>query len=176
MTMFIYAAIAIAFLILVLVLLHKPPALDPDEAFTDKGYTRNIGNGRWLDLSERIFDPSDARWLADELAFPKLAKALTLGRQRLAIFWLEALQSSFDELVRTPEATPNEAPEATSGNNWKILWLTIRFKLLVSYALIVVKVFGPYHRLVPSFSWIPLSPASERSFRRAALADSRGSH
>ncbi len=68
-----------------------------------------MGSGHWLDLSERIFDPSDARWLAEELAFPKLAEALILGRKRLAIRWLEALQASFDELVRTPELSPSEA-------------------------------------------------------------------
>ena len=174
MTMLIYAAVAIVFLILVLGFVHKPPALDPDGPVADKSYRPNIGNRGWLDLSERIFDPSDARWLADELAFPELARALELGRKRLAILWLEALQSSFDELVRTPESTPHGSPEAILGTSWKMLWLTVRFKILVSYALIVVKVFGPYHRLIPSFSWVPLSPASERSFRRAALAD-RGS-
>jgi len=111
----------------------------------------SIGNGRWLNLSERIFDPSDARWLAEELAFPKLAKALMLGRKRLAIRWLEALQSSFDDLVRTPESAPSQTPQHTSAGSWKMLWLTLRFKLLISYALLVVKLFGPYHRLIPSF-------------------------
>ena len=100
-------------------------------------------NGRWLDLSERIFDPSDARWLEEELAFPKLAKALMLERKRLAIRWLKALQASFDELVRTPEIVPGEAAEAASAGSWRMLWLTIRFKLLVSYALIVVKIVWP---------------------------------
>jgi len=165
----IYAAIAIA-------LLQRPQPLDPEEASTEKSYTPSIGNGRWLHLSERIFDPSDARWLAEELAFPKLAKALMLGRKRLAICWLETLQTSFDDLVRTPEITPGEAAGANSVGSWQMLWLTIRFKLLVSYALLVVKLFGPYHRLIPSFSWIPLSQESERSFRRIALAGSRNSH
>src|SRR5579872_6779788 len=160
MTMLIYAVVAIVFLILVLGFVNKTQALDPGGPVADKSYTRSVGNGRWFDLSERIFDPSDARWLADELAFPELAKALVFGRKRLAILWLEGLQSSFDELVRTPELTPNEAPEAITGDHWKMLWLTVRFKILVSYALIVVKVFGPYHRLIPSFSWIPLSSAN----------------
>ena len=110
--MLIYAAIAIAFLILVIGLLQKPQPLDPDETLTERSSAPSIGNGRWLDLSERIFDPSDARWLEEELAFPKLAKALTIGRKRLAIRWLEALQASFDEVVRARELTPSEAPEA----------------------------------------------------------------
>jgi hypothetical protein len=172
----IYAAIAIAFLILVRRFLRKPQPLDPDEVLTEKSYAPRIGNGRWLHLSERIFDPSDARWLAEELAFPKLANALTLGRKRLAIRWLEALQASFHEVVRTPELTPSEAPEARIANSWRMLWLTLRFKFLVSYALLVVKLFGPYHRLIPSFSWVPFSEERERSFRRAALAGSRSSH
>ena len=112
----------------------------------------------------------------EELAFPKLAKALTLGRKRLAIRWLEALQASFDEVVRAPEFAPSEAPEAISPGSWQMLWLTIRFKLLVSYALFVVKMFGPYHRLIPSFSWVPFPQGSERSIRRPALANSRSSH
>jgi len=91
------------------------------------------------------------RWLEEELAFPKLAKSLTLRRKRLAIRWLEALQSSFDEVVRTPELTPSELPEVTSVGSWQMLWLTLRFKFLVSYALLVVKLFGPYHRLIHPF-------------------------
>ena len=175
MIMLIYAAIAIAFLILVIGLLQKPHPLDPDETLTERSSAPGIGNGRWLDLSERIFDPSDARWLQEELAFPKLAKSLTLERKRLAIRWLEALQASFDDFVRTPEFASSEAPEEASIGSWEMLWLTIRFKILVSYALLVVKLFGPYHRLIPSFAWVPFLPGSEHSIRRAALAGSRSS-
>ncbi len=176
MITFIYVAIAIAFLILVLGLFRKTRSLEPDECRPDNPPVPSIGTGRWLQLSERIFDPSDARWLEEELAFPKLASALMLERQRLAIHWLEALQASFDDLVRTPEIATSEAPETNSSGSWQMLWLTIRFKLLVSYALLVVKLFGPYHRLIPSFSWVPFSEKRERSFRRAALAGSRTSH
>ncbi|HXW15793.1 MAG TPA: hypothetical protein VEN79_14905 [Terriglobia bacterium] len=175
MITFIYAAIAIGFLILVFGFLRKPPLDDPDEALTGKSYAPSVGNGRWLDLSERIFDPSDARWLAEELAFPKLAKALILERRRLAIRWLKALQASFDEVVRTPDITSGAAAPAASAGSWRMLWLVIRFKLLVSYALLVVRLFGPYHRLMPSISWIPFSRESEHSFQRAALAHSRSS-
>lgn len=170
-----YAAIVIAFLILVIGFLRKSLLDDPDEALAEKSYAPSFGDGRWLDLSERIFDPSDARWLEEELAFPKLAKALILERRRLAIRWLKALQASFDELVRTPQIVPGEDAEAASAGSWRMLWLTIRFKLLVTYALIVVRLFGPYHRLMPSISWIPFSRESESSFRRAALAHSRSS-
>jgi len=171
----IYAAIAIAFLILVIGFLRKALLDDPDEALTEKSYAASVGNGRWLDLSERIFDPSDVRWLAEELAFPKLAKILITERRRLAIRWLKALQASFDEVVRTPEIIPNDAAMPASTGSWQMLWLTVRFKLLVSYALLVVRLFGPYHRLMPSIAWIPFSRESEYSLRREALAHSRSS-
>jgi len=171
----IYAAIVIAFLVLVIGFLRKPLLDDAEEALTEKSSATCVGNGRWLDLSERIFDPSDVRWLAEELAFPKLAKVLIVERRRLAIRWLKALQASFDEVVRTPEIIPNDTAMSASTGSWRMLWLTIRFKLLVSYALLVVRLFGPYHRLMPSIAWIPFSRESEYSPRRAALAPSRSS-
>lgn len=176
MTMLIYAAIAIAFLIVVLGLFRKSRVQQPDEFLPVNPPAPNTGNVRWLDLSERIFDPSDARWLRDELAFPGLAELLTHERKRLAIEWLEALQASFDALVRTPDILLSEAPEAPSPGSWQMLWLTVRFKFLVSYALLVVRVFGPYHRLIPSFSWVPFSRESGRSFHQADLVDSRSIH
>jgi hypothetical protein len=175
MNMLIYAVVSIIFLALVVYLLIGPRPIDSDESLAKGGCARTIANGSWLSLSERIFDPSDARWLANELAFPKLAKALMLSRKRLAIRWLEALQSSFDELVRTPSVASSESPGAFSARSWKLLWLTVRFKLLISYALLVVKVLGPYHRLIPSFSWVPFPRESKRSFQRAALAGGRNS-
>ena len=173
-----YAALAIAFLILVLGLLRKTHPRGLDEFPPDNHAVPSLENARWLHLSERIFDPSDARWLAEELAFPKLANALILGRKRLAIRWLEALQASFHEVVRTPELTPSEAVEASAVSSWQMLWLTLRFKLLVSYALVVVKLFGPYHRLIPSisYSWFPFARRSGRSYRRPAWANSRITH
>ena len=177
MTTFTYAFLAIAFLILVIRLLRKPQPHDPDDAAEEKRYAPSIGNGRWLDLSERIFDPSDARWLEDELAFPKLARALELDRKRLAIRWLKALQTSFDDLLRTPEITPSSDPEASSASvgGWQMVWMIVRFKFLVSYALLVVKLFGPYHRLIPSFGWVPFSQGSGHAVRQAELAGERGS-
>ena len=97
----------------------------------------SIGNGRWLDLSERIFDPSDARWLEDELAFPKLAHALMLDRKQLAIRWLEALQASFHEFGAHAGKRPQQqVTRPSSADGWRMLWLTVRFKFLVSYAFL----------------------------------------
>jgi hypothetical protein len=177
MSTLIYAAISIGFLILVTSLMRNPPSHAADGDGEEKRFAPAVGNGRWLDLSERIFDPSDARWLEEELAFPKLARALMLDRKRLAIRWLEALQSSFDDLLRTPELAPSSDPEATASaiGGWQMLWMVIRFKCVVSYALLVVKMFGPYHRLIPSFAWVPLSRGRSQSIRQEALAGGRSS-
>ncbi len=172
----VYAAVAIAFLILVLGLFRKARPDEPDEATVGIPDTPSTGSAPWLHFSERIFDPSDTQWLREELAFPKLAEVLIEERKLLAIRWLGALQASFDELVRTPDLTLSGDSADDSAGSWHLLWLTLRFKFLVSYALVVVKLFGPYHRLVPSFSWYRFSRGSERSFRRAALAGSRSSH
>ena len=72
----VYAAVAIAFLILVLGLFQKDQARRTRRGHGWHPYAPSTGNAPWLDLSERIFDPSDARWLREELAFPKLAEAL----------------------------------------------------------------------------------------------------
>jgi len=168
-----YAVTAVAFLILVLGLARRNQSREPDECNSDTRPTPNVENARWLRLSERIFDPSDIRWLEDELAFPKLAACLRLGRKHLAISWLEALQASFDELVRTPAASSSEAAEGRPLDGWRMLWLTLRFKFLVWYALVAVRVFGPYHRLIPSFAWAPGLQGRGQSFRQPALANTR---
>lgn len=175
MSTLIYAVIAVAFLVLVLGLFVKSHSHELDECEPHNRAAADTANGRWLDLSERIFDPTDARWLREELAFPKLAQALTVERKRLAVRWLETLQESFDNLVRTPDVLPSEALAVEPRGNWRMLWLMVRFKFLVHYALVVVKVFGPYHRLIPSFSWVPLASKSEYSLQRASWAENRSS-
>lgn len=176
MTILIYVAVAIAFLVLVAILFAKTRPHETNDDINRPGQpTASTHSGPWLDLSERIFNPSDARWLEEELAFPQLANLLTAERKRLAVHWLESLRHSFDEIVRTPEAVWSEPSAESSVGSWQLLWLTLRFQILVNYALWVVKLLGPYHRLVPSFAWFPFSRTSEGRFRRAALANSRGS-
>jgi hypothetical protein len=163
--------VALAFLILVLGLLTRTQAEHTEEGITDKDCAPQLGNTHWLDLSERIFDPSDARWLREDLAFPKLADSLTDARKQLAIHWLRALQASFNELVRSAAPAPDESSGDCSLTGWQMLWLTVRFQLLMSYALIVVRLFGPYHRLIPSFNWVPFSLARDSHLHSPALAN-----
>lgn len=176
MIILLYAEFAIAFLVLIMRLVRKPQPFDSDDAYSAANDLPRIASGRWLDLSARIFDPSDARWLQEELAFPELAKSLIAGRKQMAIRWLEVLQASYADLVRTPEFAPSDASEVTSARNGQMLWLSLRFKFLVSYALVEVKVFGPYHRLIPSFNWAPSRPIAKEVFGRASSAHSRTSH
>ena len=168
----IYAAIAIAFLILVLGLFAKLDSHEPDECRArQQPCPEHSAMGRWLDLSERIFDPSDARWLAEELAFPKLAKALTLERKRLAIRWLETLQASFDEMVRTPERT---AERGSRGKLCRQLANVVAHRPLQILGFLCLAC-GQGIWPLPSIDSIlfmgSIFTESERSFRRAALAE-----
>ena len=175
MITFIYATLAIAFLSLALGFLRKTKPTHLDEPIDEKGYPSTVNNRKWLVLSERIFDPSDVCWLEDELAFPRLAHALALERKRLAIRWLESLQKSFDELIRVPSLATTDHPDVSPAPGWRALWLVFRFKFLVTYALLMVKFFGPYHALIPSFSWLPFTQASPQTLAEPQMASSRGS-
>lgn len=118
MNILISAVLSIAFLVVVMKFLRRSSTANTDDALPNRIPTPRMGIGQWLDLSERIFDPGDARWLAEELAFPALAVALMEGRKHLAIRWLQALQASFDELARTPEAASDA--DSKAGLNRKL--------------------------------------------------------
>jgi hypothetical protein len=167
MNLLIYAGIAIAFLVLVLSLLVRGRPEATSEPVPENDYAQCVGETRWIGLSECIFNPSDARWLREELSFPELARSLTRARKQLAIQWLKTLQASFHSLVRT--AAPLQDSGANSIESWRLLWLTVRFQFLLSYALMIVQLFGPYHRLIPSFSWIPFLKESEPPLHRSLL-------
>lgn len=176
MTALFCGVISVAFLLLAVRLSRgtRPCANGEDPA--DNMLLRGIEHRPWLHLSERIFDPSDIRWLEQELGLPILAGELIAARKQLAIYWLEALRFSFDEFVRTPQYSFSDESEVPSTGGWQMLWFTARFKISITYALLMVKWFGPYHRLIPSFSWLPFSQKTERSFRRPAFANSRSAH
>ena len=106
-----------------------------------------------LQIVERIFDPADYRWLQDEIKFPQLAATLARKRKEMALRWLRGLRISFNELVRSPRPD-NAVGRDDDPSDWALLLLTLRFQLLLGYAVLVVRLFGPYHRLVPSFGWL----------------------
>jgi hypothetical protein len=168
---FVYATLALLLLLLVFVYLTRPAAPDDLSGESEaKQYARDLGEEHWLDLSQRIFDPADSCWLRDKLGFPELAHSLTQARKRLAIQWLMSLRNSFDELIRTPEADLAEDSAASSPGSWRLLWMTVRFNALITYALMVVRLFGPYHRLSPSFGWVRIVAGQGLHGTRLAVA------
>ncbi|MBZ5564235.1 MAG: hypothetical protein LAP13_17660 [Acidobacteriia bacterium] len=168
----IFAYAALAFLILVLVVVLARPGRPPEVAGEKVGPTRvpDEWDVRWLDLVRQIFDSADYLWLRDELRFPRLAKALLSSRKRMAICWLKALRASFNELVRTPDFSPAKGQSENAPAGWRLSWLAVRFQLLLIYALLVVRLFGPYHRLIPALNWrrlVPEPPLRSARFRSA---------
>jgi hypothetical protein len=128
-------------------------------------------NGQFQKVADRIFDPSDFLWLRDALGRADLARALERTRKQLAILWLKSLRRSFNELVRTPEPAPRQSPTNHGEESWGLLWLTLRFHLLLAYALFVVRTFGPYHRLLPTLNWRRFLPESTSTKSRLHAVD-----
>jgi hypothetical protein len=108
-----------------------------------------------LALAERIFDRTDYLWLRDDVGFPTLAESLLRSRRQIALNWLRAVRKSFDKLIRTPGPAPGAHDPTSAPESWDLLRLLLRFHLVLGYAIVVVRLFGPYHRLVPSLGWMP---------------------
>jgi hypothetical protein len=162
---FTYSALALAIIVVVALLVHSShagPEVYHDEV--EQEYLHGLWEGRGLSLAERILDPSDYLWLRDELGFPALAESLRRSRQHLTLKWLKAVRRSFSEMVRTPEPVSHARTADGTQASWQLLRLTLRFHLLLSYAFLVVRFFGPYHRLIPSLGWmhLPWSPQPHR--------------
>jgi hypothetical protein len=152
MEIFIYGLIALAILVLAAWLVRSATRRALTGRVGDDSNLHGMLEGPGFNLRERIFDPEDYRWLRQELSFPPAAEALARHRKQLALAWLKALRHSFKELVRTPESESPESQGSGAGG-WQLLLLTLRFHLLLNCTILVVYLFGPYHRLIPSFSW-----------------------
>ena len=152
-TAFLYSIIALLIIVVVALLLRPGREDAASEDKISQEHVAGLWEGLGLSLAERILDPTDYYWLRDELGFPSLAESLRHKRQHLALKWLKAVRSSFNEMVRTPEPiSQGRTPSGTEGS-WQLLRLTLRFHLFLSYAFFVVRFFGPYHRLIPSLRW-----------------------
>jgi hypothetical protein len=161
-----YTILALSTLVLAAWLAREPRPKSKTALGEKEDFVNCLLDPRFLDLADRIFDPTDYRWLHDQMCFPEAARSLARHRKQLAIQWLQALGRSFKELVRLPEPDIETGqPAARSG--WKSLRLTLRFHLLLGYALLVVRLFGPYHRLLPRLGWIDSVRAI--GFRNARL-------
>ncbi len=160
---FAYSVIAVLIILVVALLLRPSREGAVPGAEISGEHVRGLWDAAGLILAERILDPADYLWLREELGLPELGRELRRSRQQMALRWLKAVRRSFDELVRTPEpALPGGATSDARGS-WELLRLTLRFHLILGYAFLVVRFFGPYHRLVPSFGWMQsLSSRVER--------------
>ncbi|MFB3923192.1 MAG: hypothetical protein ACE145_15840 [Terriglobia bacterium] len=148
----------IAILVIAVVALLLRPGLASDDSGdstlpeTAKGMWENQG----LNLAERILDPADYLWLRDQLGFPTLAESLRRHRKQLALQWLSALRGSFGEVVRSADPASHSSAGEEAWDSWRLLRMTLRFHLLLIYATLVVRYFGPYHRLIPSLDWMEM--------------------
>ncbi len=132
--------------------------------------TQEEGQSLWelesLTVAEHIFDPTDYWWLKRQVGFPGLAESLRASRRRMALEWLGAARRSFDDLLRSPDPLVPAGAPAGRMATWSLLRHALRFHLVLAYARFVVRFFGPYHRLVPSFRW--MQPVSESGGTRAS--------
>ncbi len=173
---YLYSIIAILTVIVVALLLRARREDGFSEIETSQESVEGFWEGPGVELAERIFSPTDYYWLRNELRYPTLAESLRRHRKHLALKWLNAVRSSFSEMVRTPEPASHSRTGGETPESWQLLRLTLRFHLLLSYAILVVRLFGPYHRLIPSFTWVgsPWGVLPQRemergpSFRRSA--------
>jgi hypothetical protein len=149
-----FAILAILLLAASFALARSGQIADPTEIQESQDLAQGLWDGSCLSLAERIFDPADFKWLRDELYFPQAAQVLARHRKELAVNWLKALRSSFKNFVRSADPTDSGTAHARDVSGWQLLWLTLRFHFLVSYAILIVRLFGPYHRLVPYFGWL----------------------
>jgi hypothetical protein len=169
-----YAAIGILVILVVALLLRAARAEERAGPSVGQGRLQGLPEQRFLNLSERIFDPADYLWLKHDLGQPQHARALVRARQRLAVQWLRILKASIDELVRAPEPALAGRSSTSGPANGQLLWLILRFHFLLAYALVVIRLFGPYHRLVPAFNWRRFIP--ESSSRESPLNPANFSH
>ncbi len=157
-----YSALALLLIGLTAWLVRQRREKDvPTIAVHQEDYVRDLRHNGNLRLAERLFDPSDHIWLRDEIGRPELARVLVRERKQMALRWLHALRRSFNDLVRVPEPDSARMKPGDVPANWRLLWLTLRFHFLLSYAVLVVRLFGPYQRLVPSADWLRFFPKLE---------------
>ncbi|MHB8654615.1 MAG: hypothetical protein ACYDA9_12120 [Terriglobia bacterium] len=148
-----YVVIAVLILAIAVMLARQGRHPIDIETESEKEFNHGLLEKSCLDLAERIFDPSDYRWLRDDLCFPQLARVLARHRKEMALRWLRGLRSAFNELVREPHvAGENRANDGLPG--WVMAFHTLRFHAMLSFAMIMVWAFGPYHSIVPSFDWL----------------------
>ena len=150
----IYFALAVLLLLGVMALLRvRHRELEASDAGSNEAL-QGLWDPDGLALAERIFSPADYFWLKNEVGFPGLARSLRRTRQRMALEWLRLIRCSFNELLKTPDLPAAAEEEAARFAGWVVARHAVRFYLVLGFAYLVVRCFGPYHRLVPTFGWL----------------------
>src|SRR5579859_45359 len=165
-----YVVIAVLILAIAVMLARQGRHPIDIETESEKEFNHGLLEKSCLDLAERIFDPSDYRWLRDDLCFPQLARVLARHRKEMALRWLRGLRSAFNELVREPQIA--RASDTNHGlPDWVMAFYTLRFHATLSLAIIMVWMFGPYHVIVPSIDWLRAASSTEYRKDRYGVAN-----
>lgn len=155
-----YVVIAVLILAIAVALARQGRYPIDEETESEKEFNSGLLEKPCLDLAERIFDASDYRWLRDDLCFPQLARMLARHRKEMALRWLKGLRSAFNEVVREPYiAGVGDSDDGRQA--LRMAFLTLRFHALLSFAIIMVWAFGPFHGIVPSFDWLRASSGAQ---------------
>jgi hypothetical protein len=169
-SVFFYGVVAVLALIVAVLLARQSGYQIDAKAEGEREFSRGLLDRSCLDLAERILDPADYRWLRDDLCFPQLARVLAHHRKEMALRWLKGLRSAFNELVREPHAAG--AGDTDDGRpGWAMAFHTLRFHLLLSFAILMVWTFGPYHGIVPSFDWLRAASGAKYRKERYGMAN-----
>jgi hypothetical protein len=147
-----YTIVALLTVVVVLWLVRRAQRPAPESSRDEQSWDAALWSPADLILAERVFDRTDYLWLRDEAGFPALAKSLRRSRAQMALAWLRAVRRSFEKLLQTPGPVPASRGLFKPPRSWEFM---LRFHLVLGYAFLVVRFFGPYHRLVPPFGWIP---------------------
>lgn len=166
-----YVVIAVLILAIAVMLARQDHYPIDVETETGKEFNRNLLEKSCLDLAERIFDPADYRWLRDDLCFPQLARVLARHRKAMALRWLQGMRHSFNELVREPLPIGEMGGPDEGLPGWAMAFHTLRFHATLSYAIIMVWTFGPYHGIVHSFDWLRIASVAEYRKGRYGVAN-----
>ncbi len=152
----VYTIIAAFVFLLVALWARQTLRGEPTEVAVEEEDVEGLLDGLGIALAEQVFDSTDYIWLRDSIGLPHLARELAHSRKQLALRWLKNLHGLFNRLLRTPL----DFCETGRGGSQKrkVFWLTLRFHFFWVYALVVVRLFGPYHRLVPALNWKRLWP------------------
>ena len=161
-----YVVIALLIVLLLVLLVREVKSDEVSGLVGEKEDIELWWDDKFLNLSERIFDSMDYRWLREEIGFPDLARSLARFRKKLALRWLRAFRRSLGETLLVPRHFRPGGGASHFFRRWRLLLLTLRLHIILGYATLVVYLFGPHHLTTLAFSWMRFIPESGSYKRR----------